>query len=89
LIEKLEHLGAQVDYNDPHVPKTHKMRHHDLHMTSVPATAENLKNYDCVLVATHHAAYDWQMIADNAKLIVDSRNATREIKGRRDHIVSA
>ena len=27
LIEKLEHLGAQVDYNDPHVPQTHKMRH--------------------------------------------------------------
>jgi len=89
LIEKLEHLGAQVDYNDPHVPRTHKMRQHDLQMTSVELTAATLKAYDCVLIATHHSAYDWQLIADNAKLIVDSRNAMRNVKGRRDHIVAA
>ncbi|HEY0007642.1 MAG TPA: nucleotide sugar dehydrogenase, partial [Tepidisphaeraceae bacterium] len=35
LIEKLGHLGAKVDYHDPHVPQTHKMRHHDLHMQSI------------------------------------------------------
>src|SRR5690348_7470449 len=74
LIEKLEHLGAQVDYNDPHVPQTHRMRHHDLQMKSVDLTPENLKKYDCVLIATHHQLYDWQMVADNAKLIVDTRN---------------
>ena len=44
---------------------------------------------DAVLVATHHAAYDWQQIADHAKLVVDSRGALRNVKGRRDHIVSA
>src|SRR5207249_346575 len=43
LIEKLEALGAEVDYNDPHVPRTHKMRHHDLHMGSVELTPETLK----------------------------------------------
>jgi UDP-N-acetyl-D-mannosaminuronate dehydrogenase len=42
-----------------------------------------------VLVATHHAAYDWQMVADHAKLIVDTRNALRDVKGKRDHIVPA
>jgi UDP-N-acetyl-D-glucosamine dehydrogenase len=89
LIEKLEELGAQVDYNDPHVAKTHKMRHHDLQMHSVPLSAESLAKYDCVMIATHHAAYDWQMIADHAKLIVDTRGATRGVKGRRDHIVMA
>ena len=47
----------------------------------------SLKNYDCVLVATHHAAYDWQMIADHAQLIVDTRNAMRDVTGKRDHIV--
>src|SRR3954451_22615093 len=77
LIEKLEALGAHVDYNDPHVPATHKMRHHDSHMKSVELTPQSLKTYDCVLIATHHAAYNWQMIADHAKLIVDTRNATR------------
>lgn len=89
LIEHLAKLGALVDYNDPHVPKTHKMRHHDLHMESVPLTKESLAEYDCVLIATHHAAYDWQMVADHSKLIVDTRNALKNVTGRRDHILKA
>jgi UDP-N-acetyl-D-glucosamine dehydrogenase len=90
LIEKLTELGATVDYSDPHVPATHRMRKYgDLGMRSVPVTAESLKRYDAVLVATHHAAFDWQLIADHATLIVDTRNAMRDVKGRRDHIVPA
>jgi len=89
LIEKLEELGAKVDYNDPHVPKTHKMRHYDLQMHSVPLTPQSLQSYDCVMIATHHAAYDWQMVAENAKLIIDTRGAMRNVKGKRDHIVQA
>ena len=89
LIEKLQALGAQVDYNDPHVPHTHRMRQHNLHMASVELTPAMLKSYDCVLVATHHIVYDWQMIADHAALIVDSRGAMRGVKGRRDHIIGA
>ncbi|HEY1629514.1 MAG TPA: nucleotide sugar dehydrogenase [Tepidisphaeraceae bacterium] len=89
LIEKLEHLGAAVDYHDPHVAKTHKMRHHDLQMQSVDFSPATLKNYDCVLIATHHSAYDWQTVADNSQLIVDTRNALRNVQGKRDHIVSA
>ena len=82
LIEGLEALGAEVDYHDPHVPKTHKMRRYDLHMRSIELTPKALAAYDCVLVATHHKAYDWQQIADHAKLIVDTRGALRKIKGR-------
>jgi UDP-N-acetyl-D-glucosamine dehydrogenase len=89
LIEKLEHLGAHVDYNDPHVAQTHKMRQHDLQMKSIELTPASLKSYDCVLIATHHQAYNWQMVADHSELIVDSRNALRDVKGSRDHIVGA
>ncbi len=89
LIEKLDHLGAQVDYNDPHVAATHKMRRHDLQMHSVPLTPQNLASYDCVLIATNHSVYDWQLISDHSKLVVDSRNALKNVKGRRDHIVPA
>jgi UDP-N-acetyl-D-glucosamine dehydrogenase len=89
LIEKLMELGATVDYNDPHVPATHKMRKHDLNMRSVPITGDSLKKYDCVLIATHHSAYDWQAIADKATLIVDTRGALRHVMGRQDHIFSA
>ncbi len=89
LIEKLAHLGATVEYNDPHVPATHRMRNYDLQMRSVPLTPQSLAKYDCVIIATHHSAYDWQMIADHAKLIIDTRGATRAVTGKRDHIVMA
>jgi UDP-N-acetyl-D-glucosamine dehydrogenase len=89
LIEKLEALGAAVDYNDPHVPATHKMRRHDLQMQSVPLTPASLSSYDCVLIATHHAAYDWAMIAQHARLIVDTRGVMRGVATALDKTVRA
>ena len=90
LIGRLTDLGATVDYNDPHVPATHPMRHYgDLGLRSVPLSPGMLARYDAVLIATHHAAYDWQLVADHAKLIVDTRNAMRTVTGRREHIVMA
>ena len=89
LIEKLEHMGAAVDYNDPHVPQTHYMRNWgDIGKKSIPLTAQSLKQYDCVLIATNHAAYDYKLVADNARLIVDTRNAMKQFKGR-ENIVNA
>ena len=79
LIELLMQNGADVDYNDPYVPQTRKMRMYDLKKTSVPVTEETLKQYDCVLIATDHSSYDYQFIVNNALLVVDTRNATRNI----------
>ncbi len=89
IIEKLEELGASVDYHDPHVPATHKMRHYDLKMRSIEFSPAALAGYDCLIVSTHHAWYDWQVIADHARLIIDARGALRRVTGRKDHIVSA
>lgn len=90
LIELLMENGAHVDYNDPHVAQTHHMRKYgDLNMKSVPLTAESLARYDCVVIATNHSAYDYQFIAEHAKLVVDSRNAMRSIHGPKAHIVTA
>jgi len=76
LITLLQQKGARVDYNDPHVPKTHKMREYDLNMTSVPLTQKNLNTYDCVLISTDHSSYDYRFIVKHSSLVVDSRNAT-------------
>ena len=89
LIEQLRDLGAHVDYNDPHVPRAARTRRHDLRMESVPLSPAMLAGYDAVLIATNHDAYDWQQIADHARLIIDTRNAMRHVKGSRGHIVSA
>jgi UDP-N-acetyl-D-glucosamine dehydrogenase len=58
-------------------------------MKSVPLSTDALASYDCVVISTHHAAYDWQEVADHARLVVDTRGALRTVTGRRDHIVSA
>lgn len=89
LIEKLEDLGAEVDYNDPLVAVTHKMRRYDLKMQSVRLSPEAVAAYDCVVIATNHSAYDWQMIGDYAKLIVDTRNAMRDVKGASGKVVKS
>ena len=75
LIERLEELGASVDYHDPHVPATHSMRHYDVEKQSVELSVEAVAGYDAVVVATNHKAIDWPMVAEHAKLIVDTRNA--------------
>ncbi|RPI63622.1 MAG: nucleotide sugar dehydrogenase, partial [Planctomycetaceae bacterium] len=89
LIELLKHHGAKVDYNDPHVPRTHKMREYNLQMTSKSLSAKSLASYDAVIISTDHSAYDYQMIVDNAKLVIDTRNATKNVKRNRSKIVKA
>ena len=75
LIEILRERGCVVDYNDPYVPKLPKTRKYDYDMESVPLTKENIQKYDVLLLSTDHTNYDYQLIADNAQLIVDTRNA--------------
>ncbi len=75
LIELFERTGALVDFNDPYVPKLYKMRKYDYTMESVELTKENLENYDLVVLSTDHSDYDYQFIADNSKLVLDTRNA--------------
>ncbi|MCK6456623.1 MAG: nucleotide sugar dehydrogenase [Phycisphaerae bacterium] len=89
LIELLRERGAKVDYNDPHIPRTHKGREHDLRMTSVKLSPKRLRSYDAVLIATDHSAYDYKMIVRSSKLIIDTRNATAHVRGGRDKIVKA
>ncbi len=89
LIELLKARGAEVDYNDPYVPRTHKMREYDLKMSSKPLNARTLAAYDCVLIATDHDDYDYPWIVRHAKLVVDTRNATAKCKAGRKKIVLA
>lgn len=77
LIEMLRELGATVDYSDPHIPKTVPVRRHDLGMTSVDLTPETLTSYDAVLISTNHQAFDYEVVARHAKLVVDTRDAMR------------
>jgi len=89
LIELLRAKGARVDYNDPYIPMTHKQRRHDLRMKSKRLSAKMLSRYDVVLISTDHSVYDYDWIVKNAKLVVDTRNATSGTRGGRKKIVKA
>jgi UDP-N-acetyl-D-glucosamine dehydrogenase len=89
LIELLREKGAKVDYNDPYIPKTHKQRQHDLQMTSKRLSAKMLASYDVVLISTDHSEYDYDWIVANAKLVVDTRNATAGVRRGARKIVKA
>ncbi|MHC4396927.1 MAG: nucleotide sugar dehydrogenase [Planctomycetota bacterium] len=89
LIELLHKKGARVDYNDPYIVKTHKQRQHDLRMTSKKLSAKMLASYDVVLISTDHSDYDYDWIVKNAKLVVDTRNATAAVRKGRQKIVKA
>jgi UDP-N-acetyl-D-glucosamine dehydrogenase len=89
LLELLTDRGAELDYNDPYFPALFKMRHYDFsQMRSVSLSPERLASYDCVLIATDHTSYDYDAIVRDAKLVVDTRNATRRVKSHREKIVS-
>ncbi|MGH9716960.1 MAG: nucleotide sugar dehydrogenase [Candidatus Acidiferrales bacterium] len=89
LLELLAEKGAVLDYNDPYFPALFKMRHYDFSdKRSVELTPTNVASYDCVLIATDHSKYDYDAIVRDAKLVVDSRNATRRVKQNREKIVA-
>jgi len=89
LIELFKKRGAKVDYNDPYIPRTHKQREHNLQMTSKELSARMLAGYDAVVISTDHSDYDYNWIVKNAKLVIDSRNATALVKRGRNKIVKA
>ena len=78
LMELLQEKGAEIAYADPHVPNFPKMRKYSFDLTSTPITPEALPEYDCVLIATNHDAFDYQMVQQHAKLIVDSRGVYQD-----------
>ena len=78
LMELLDEKGAIVNYSDPHVPVFPKMREHYFDLSSIELTPENIKKFDCVLIATNHKAFDYEMIKSHAQLIVDTRGVYKE-----------
>ncbi len=78
IIEELRKSGAEVAYNDPYFPSVSRGRHYNLKMTCTPL--EKISEFDCVLIVTDHSTYDYRKIVDQAKLVVDTRNATKGIR---------
>jgi UDP-N-acetyl-D-glucosamine dehydrogenase len=90
IMELLQGRGAVLSFSDPHIPRLHKMRHYDFsHVSSSPLTKELLQSQDVVLIATDHSSVDYDFIVQNSSLVIDTRNATRNVKTGRERIVRA
>jgi len=90
LMDLLFQEGAVVSYNDPHIAKLPEMRHHEVpDMASSELTAEFLADQDCVLIATDHSDYDYDFIVEHSPLVLDTRNATKQVTRGREKIRKA
>jgi UDP-N-acetyl-D-glucosamine dehydrogenase len=75
IVELLEHKGAHVAYHDPYIPS---FQAEGKTLTSVPL--ENLDSYDAVVIVTDHTNIDYAAVVERARLVVDTRNATKGIE---------
>jgi UDP-N-acetyl-D-glucosamine dehydrogenase len=90
VMELLEQKGAVVRCHDPFFPKVPPMRHYaHLKAKAAALTEGTLAESDAVVIVTDHAAYDYAWIVRHAPLVVDTRNACRDVKAGRGKIVKA
>ena len=79
VMEILDKMSADVSYNDPHVSR---VKAGNKFYPSSVLSGKSIKQYDCCVIATAHSVYDYNLIAKNAKLIIDTRNALKDVVGK-------
>lgn len=88
IIQLLEAAYAKVSYYDPYVPVL-KSRHLSAPMSSIELSANAVRGVDAAIVVTDHSDIDYQMIVNNAELVIDTRNATRSCHSPKGNVVTA
>jgi UDP-N-acetyl-D-glucosamine dehydrogenase len=78
IIHLLQRRGAAVSYTDPFVPVV-RLDGTDMHAQDISV----IEGADCVVIITDHAAFDYAHVIDNAKLIVDTRNALKKFSSEK------
>ncbi|MSP60533.1 MAG: nucleotide sugar dehydrogenase [Myxococcales bacterium] len=78
VIELLQGKGAEVSYHDPYAA-TLRIGEHVLH--SKPIDGNGLEGYDAVVIVTDHSSVDYGKVVREARLVIDTRNATRKVRG--------
>jgi UDP-N-acetyl-D-glucosamine dehydrogenase len=80
----LQREGAALSYADPYTPE---MDIEGRSYVAVEATADRLAQSDCALILTAHSAFDYEQIVRHAPVVFDTRNGTRRVQGKKDHVV--
>jgi UDP-N-acetyl-D-glucosamine dehydrogenase len=75
----LEQRGAKVEYHDPYIAEVRDLGHGEPNVKSVDLTDDRLRGADCVVITTDHTCFDYGRIVREARLVVDTRNATKKL----------
>lgn len=78
IMELLQSKGAVVDYSDPHIPSFPKKRDYHFDLKSIQLSADNIASYDCLVLATDHDNFDYDLLGSQARLIVDTRGRLKK-----------
>ena len=73
IMDLLQEKGADIAYSDPHVPAFPRKRYYHFDLQSVELNADSIASYDCIVIATDHDGFDYELLQQQARLIVDTR----------------
>ena len=80
VVNVLKKEGVTVDYYDPWVPKY--IDNGQEFESLKELTPEVVQNYDFIMITTAHSNVDYQLVADHAKAVFDTKNVMKNIKNR-------
>jgi UDP-N-acetyl-D-glucosamine dehydrogenase len=89
VITLLKEKGAEVDYHDPYVPRLEEGHGFHYSMTSVPLHPETIGQYDAVVILTDHSCIDYNMVVKQSQVVVDTRNACKNVGPGREKVTKA
>jgi UDP-N-acetyl-D-glucosamine dehydrogenase len=87
IIDLLQKQGAHVDYNDPFILEIKQTREHEKIKGKKSVSLNTLDSYDLTAILTDHSDYDYESIVKNSKIVIDTRNACKDVKS--DKIIKA
>ena len=89
IITLLKEKGAEVEYHDPYVPRLEEGHGFHYSMTSVPLNPETISQYDAVVILTDHSCIDYNMVVKQSQVVVDTRNACKNVGPGREKVTKA
>jgi UDP-N-acetyl-D-glucosamine dehydrogenase len=87
IIKKLKEEGADLVFYDPYIKSMHNPDGSAIEADWVELSEEELRKSDCVLIITDHSNIDYEMVVNESSIVVDTRNATKNVMSGREKII--
>ena len=78
IMQILKDKGALIEFSDPYFNEFPQIRNYDFNLKNVDLTPESISDFDAVVLITDHDDFDYEMIIQNSKLVIDTRGTYQE-----------